>query len=278
MVTHSGSDPKALLGDLLRAARQQSPYPTQEALARAIGKERSAVSKPEQGERVPAIDVLDDILTTCEVTGLARVAIEGVARLARAWDDPASAQLVVLWYPTEVRSHTLRYWNPTLVPGPFQTPAYATELFRAMGFDAVKVAESLDRRVRRQDIFTRENPPDTTIVLWEPVLHHQIGDPEVMRVQCVRLLEVSRLPTVNLHVLPSRIGANPGLGGAINLAATDDAPELLCGDGLVEDQLSQEAAVVHKARTTMSNVRADALNRVDSRACISEAMETWSTR
>jgi transcriptional regulator with XRE-family HTH domain len=278
MATHSESDPKVLLAELLRAARQQSQFPTQEALARAIGKERSAVSKPEQGERVPAVDVLDDILAACEVTGLARFAIEGVARLARAWEDPASAQLAVLWYPTEARAHTLRYWNPTLIPGPFQTSAYATELFRAMGFPAAKVSESLEIRLRRQDIFTRANPPDTTIVLWEPVLHHQIGTHEVMRDQCVRLLEVSQLPTVNLHILPSSLGANPGLGGAINLAAADDAPELLCGDGLVEDQLSQEPAAVHKARTTMSNVRADALNRVDSRARISEAMEIWSNR
>src|SRR5215469_16655642 len=92
MATHSQSYLKTLLAELLRAARQQSQYRTQEALAGAIGKERSAVSKPEQGERVPAVDVLTDILAACEVTGLARLAIEGVARLARAWDDPATAQ------------------------------------------------------------------------------------------------------------------------------------------------------------------------------------------
>lgn len=276
MVTHLGTDPKALLADLLRAARQQSKYGSQDALARAIGKERSAVSKPEQGERVPAADVLGDILAACEVTGLARQAIEGVARLGRAWDDPATAQIAP-FYQTEARAHTLRYWAPVLVPGPFQTAAYAEELFRAMGFDKAKVAESLDRRLRRQEILSRDSTPDITIVLWEPVvLHHQIGSRQVMRDQCARLLEVSELPTVSLHVLPSSIGANPGLGGAINLAATDDAPELLLSDGLVEDSLSQEPSVVHQARTTLSRVRSDALNRIDSRANIREAQETWS--
>jgi hypothetical protein len=275
-VTHSEADPKALLGDLLRAARQQSRYATQDALAHAIGKERSVVSKPEQGERVPAVDVLADILTACEVNGLARLAIEGVARLARAWDDPKQAQ-VAPWYETEARAHTLRYWNPTLVPGPFQTPAYATELFRAMGFDDAKVAESLGIRLRRQDILTRDDAPDVTAVIWEPVLlHHQIGTPEVMREQCKRLLEISQLPTVSLHVLPSGLGANRGLGGAINLAATDDAPELLLSDGLVADSLTQEPSVVHKARTTLSGVRGDALNRAGTRGCISEAISRWS--
>ena len=70
--------------------------------------------------------------------------------------------------------------------------------------------------------------------------------------------------------------ANPGLGGAINLAATDDAPELLLSDGLVEDQLSQDPVVVRKARATFNNVRADALNRADSRRVLVEAMERWS--
>jgi hypothetical protein len=145
-----------------------------------------------------------------------------------------------------------------------------------MGFDEAKVAESLERRLRRQDMLTRDNPPDITIVLWEPVLYHQIGTPEVMRKQCARLLEVSQLTMVSLHVLPSDLGANRGLGGAIQLAATDDAPELLLSDGLVEDSLTQEPAIVHKARTTFSSVRADSLNRADTRRRISEAQESWS--
>jgi hypothetical protein len=94
--------------------------------------------------------------------------------------------------------------------------------------------------------------------------------------QLARLVDMSHRPTVTVHVLPSGQGANPGLGGAINLAATNDAPELLLSDGLVEDQLSQDPVQVHKARTTFSRVRADALNRVDSRNVLLEAKERWS--
>lgn len=275
MAFRSELDPKTLLAELLRAARHQSEYRSQDALASAIGKERTAVGKPEQGERVPAPDVLDDILTMCEVTGLARQAIEGVWRLARAWEDPAAAR-VAPWYTSEAVAHTLRYWALTLVPGPFQTPAYAEEIFRGGGFDEAKVAASLEARLRRQDILTRDRPPDITIVLWEPVLHHQIGSPEVMRAQLARLLEISDLPNVSLHVLPPGNGANPGLGGAIQLAATDDAPEVLLSDALLEDSVSQDPETVHKARSTFSRVRADLLNRADTRRLISEALETWS--
>lgn len=275
MVARSVLDPKILLAELLRSARQQSRYRTQEALAEAIGKERTAIGKPEQGERVPAVDVLDDVLTSCEVTGLARQAIEGVWQLARRWEDPAAAR-VAPWYEIEARAHTLRYWAPLLVPGPFQTPAYAEEIFRGGGFDEAKVKTSLETRLRRQDILIQDRPPDITIVLWEPVLHHEIGSPEVMRGQLSRLLELSEAPNVSLHVLPPGNGANPGLGGAIQLAAADDEPEALLSDALLEDSLSQEPETVHRARSTFSRVRADSLNQTDTRQVISEALETWS--
>jgi Domain of unknown function (DUF5753) len=58
---------------------------------------------------------------------------------------------------------------------------------------------------------------------WPIVPPAAVGTQETMRHQCARLLEVAAIPSVALHVLPSSLGANPGLGGAIALAATDDA-------------------------------------------------------
>ncbi len=216
-----------------------------------------------------------DWMERCGVTGRLRVVLEGINRIARAGHGPVKAW-VAPWFETEARAHTLRYWAPVIVPGLVQTSAYARELFAAMSLDEAKVMEYVEVRLGRQAIIDRPDPPDITIVLWEPVLHHQIGSREVMMEQLARLVDLSHRPTVTIHVLPSSTGANPGLGGAINLAATDDAPELLLSDGLVEDQLSQEPAVVRKARATFNNVRADALNRVDSRNMILEAMERWS--
>lgn len=177
---------------------------------------------------------------------------------------------------TEARAHTLRYWQPLIVPGIVQTTAYAAELFTAMRFDERKAAESLEIRMGRQAILKRSDPPDITILLWEPVLHHQIGTRGIVRDQIARLIELSDLPTVMIHILPSSAGAHPGLGGAIQLAATDDAPELLCSDGLVEDRLTQDPIIVRKARTTFNSVHADAHNRADSREILMEAMEIWS--
>jgi transcriptional regulator with XRE-family HTH domain len=269
------SDPKVQLGELLRLARDVE-HKTQEDVAGMIRLERSTVAKGETGKQVPSSRVLELWLDGLGVTGLARTALERMHRLARLMERDPSDVRIEPFYATEARAHTVRYWAPIILPGIVQTPAYATALFTAMRFDAAKVKEKLDVRMGRQAILERADPPDITIVLWQPVLHHQIGTREVMRDQIARLVGLSDMPTVTIHVLSSSHGANPGLGGGIQLASTDDAPDLLLSDSLVEDQLSNDPAKVRRASSTFNSVRADALNRAGSRDALVEAMETWS--
>jgi transcriptional regulator with XRE-family HTH domain len=266
----------AFLGEQLSLVRLAAKYQSQEALAESLNTDRTTITKVETGERPPNGNLLKEWLTACGVNGLHRETLEGLGVLARAREDPGRAQAAP-WFETEAQAHTLRYWAPVIVPGLVQTEAYARELFTARGFEEADVGEFVEARMNRQALLNRSPAPDVTIVLWEPVLDHQIGTRAVMREQLNRLVDVSQRHTVAIHVLPSSLGANPGLGGAINLAATDDAPELLLSDGLVEDQLTQEPAKVHQARSTFGMVRADALNRADSRTALRKAMERWST-
>ena len=270
--THLG----AFLGEQLRAVRVEAGYASQDDFAPAIRRDRSVIGKAETGEAPPGDRLLADWLDLCGVGGRLREVIEGVNRIARIRENPGQAQAEP-FYEAEARAHTVRYWAPIILPGIIQTPAYATELFKAMRFDAAQVAERLEVRMSRQAILERPDPPDITIVLWEPVLHHQIGTSEIMREQIARLVALSDMPTVTLHVLPSSQGASAGLGGAIQLAATADAPELLLSDTLVEDQLSNDPELVRRASSTFNNVRADALNRAGSRDILMEAMDRWST-
>jgi transcriptional regulator with XRE-family HTH domain len=265
----------AFLGERLSQVRLAAKYQSQEALAESLRTDRTTITKIETGERPPNGNLLQAWLTACGVNGLHRETLEGLGVLARAREDPGAQ--AAPWFETEAKAHTLRYWAPLIVPGLVQTEAYARELFTAQGFEEADVAELVEARMNRQAILDRSPAPDVTIVLWEPVLDHQIGTRTVMHEQLNRLVEVSQRRMVAIHVLPSSLGANPGLGGAINLAATDDAPELLLSDGLVEDQLTQEPPKVHQARGTFGTVRADALNRADSRTALRKAMERWST-
>lgn len=265
-----------LLGEHLSKHRVSAGFPTQTALAEALNVGRSVINRIENGDRLPNPGFLSSWLDACHVTGQLRAMFEGVARVARVKENPGQEHTAP-WFETEARGHTLRYWAPMIVPGIAQTSAYARELFHAMGLDDTTMEEFLADRMSRQEILMQPDAPDVTMVLWEPVLfHHQIGTRETMRDQMLYLVELSKLPTVAVHVLPSRLGANAGLGGAINLAAVDDAPELLLSDGLVADQLSTDLAYVRRARATFGRVRADALPRVESQLILMEASETWT--
>lgn len=270
--THLG----AFLGQHLKAIRQAGGFSSQDALTAAMAPlDRSVIGKAESGETPLTEELLAKFMDLCNVPAQIRPIFMGINRIARIRDNPGHAH-VASWYPTESRAHTLRFWAPIIVPGIIQTPAYAEELFRAMKFDQGKIDEFLEIRLQRQEILNRPDAPDTVIVIWEPVLHHQIGTPAVMREQIARLLEVSELPTVALHVLPSSLGANPGLGGAIGLAATDDSPELLVSDALILDQITADVPLVRKARATFGVVRADSLNSADTRLMLTEEIERWN--
>ncbi len=117
--------PVAGLGGKPHLARQQSEYASQADLARAVGVERTAITRAEAGS--VTAQVLAEILTQCGVTGLAQEAIKGMHRLARRADDPSSAA-VEPWYEVEARAHTLRFWQPIVIPGLLQTERYGYSL------------------------------------------------------------------------------------------------------------------------------------------------------
>jgi hypothetical protein len=265
---------KNLLGELLRLARQQSDYASQADLASALGVERTAVTRAEAGSVTAR--VLGDILAQCGVTGLAEVAVKGVHRLARRADDPG--ERVAPWYETAERAVALRYWQPLVVPGIAQTPEYAYEVFRADGRDHDRAVQDADARMARQAVLDRDDPPVVVIVIWEAVLWHQVGSPQVMAGQCAKLLEVGERPGVLVHVLPTALGANAGLGGPVSLASVSGEPDVLLTGGLLEDTVTPDVQQVRTALAIFERVRGVAGNIMDSRTTIEEARESWNSR
>src|SRR5712691_8670235 len=111
-MTSSLPGARAELSGLLRQARNEARL-TQEAVARAITKDRTTVTHAETGHP-PSEDVLGDILRATGVTGLAEAAIWAVWRLARAEGDDAPAKLWTSGYvAAEEAARTIRIWSPS---------------------------------------------------------------------------------------------------------------------------------------------------------------------
>lgn len=267
---------RALLGDLLRVIRLEAGFRTQEDLATVLGMDRTGITRTETGERVLHVEVLSEWLTQCGVTGLARKAIEGLWKLAKATSEDTPVKIWFSGYlDAEGKAHTIRIWQPLIFHGLFQTEAYARAIFAAMGLSEDKIRDMVGLRTQRQAILARTEPPNVVALFDESVLHRLIGSPEIMREQLEHLLRLST--THVIQVVPSKIGANAGLGGAITLAAQTGAPEVLLAEAMVEDQVTNDVPSVLQAAVTFDRVRADALSRTESRDALQEALERWNS-
>jgi transcriptional regulator with XRE-family HTH domain len=272
-------DPRRLLGSLLRQARMAAGL-TQDAVGHVIGVERSGVTRMEAGDRSLTLAALGAWLDRCGVSGLAESGVRAMWRVARRHgdgDEPVKIWFVG-WVDAEGKAHTLRYWSPLLMPGIVQTPEYAYELFRATGRTHERATEEVAARMQRQAILDREDPPTIVIGLWEPVLYHQVGSADVMRQQLAKLVEVSERPGVLVHVVPSTVGANAGLGGPVSIASVTGKPDVLLTSSMLEDVVTADGAQVRAASSTFEVVRGVSANIMDTSRIISEAIQAWERR
>jgi transcriptional regulator with XRE-family HTH domain len=260
------------LASELRERRKAAGFTSQDALARVLNCDRTRVTKAENGQ-VPTDDLIDAWGEAC---GFDVRAWKAVARQARERSS-GPPRWFEGWLEAEQKAHTLRVWQPLTFPGLLQTADYARALFRTW-LDEERTEEQVDIRMQRQAIFDRPEPPSITVVLDQSVLHRLIGSSQVMYDQVAHVIEMSARPTIIVHVLPSDIGANAGLGGALHLAAGYGMPEVLLGGALVEDQVTQEPSLVRAASDIFGLVRADAQPRVASRTLMSEALDRWKSQ
>jgi hypothetical protein len=272
MAAPEGITARELLSELLRLARQQSEHKTQDALARVVGVERTTITRGENGHP-PTYPVLGDILAQCGVTGLAEAAVRGTWQLARRGDDPV--ERVAPWHEAVARAHAVRYWQPVLFPGIRQTREYAYEVYRADGRPHEQAERDADARVERQAVLDQDDPPVMAIMLWEAVLYHQVGTPQVMAGQCARLLEVARRPGVLVHVVRS---ANAGLGGPVSLASVHGEADVLLTGSLLEDTVTSDADQVKRALGIFERCRGIAANAPDTARILTEAQDSWQSR
>lgn len=132
------------------------------------------------------------------------------------WDAVGKDALVedfVGYVELEAEATTVRTFKIDLIHGLLQTADYAVAIGEAyLPQAAAKVKrERVEARVKRQERLTSENPIQVEAVLAEGALRTRVGGPEVMRQQLERLIELAKLPNVDLRVIPAA-GAYPAMG------------------------------------------------------------------
>lgn len=112
----------------------------------------------------------------------------------------------------EAEAVKLCNWEPQVVPGLLQTEGYAREVMRGwysmFGLPPAELRLQVEARMRRQHMVVGDRRLEFAAVIDESVIHRRFGDNIVMRQQIERLVDFSRLPNVELRVLPLD-GAHP---------------------------------------------------------------------
>jgi hypothetical protein len=137
----------------------------------------------------------------------------------------------------EAAAELIRTYEVQFVPGLLQTEEYARAviLIRYSDADAGEIERRVRLRLARQRILTRSTPPRFWAVVDEAVLRRPIGGPAVMRAQIEALIEATKLPRVNLQVIPFAVGGHAAAGGAFTILrfGDEDLPDVVYLEQLV---------------------------------------------
>ncbi|MFD4415654.1 helix-turn-helix transcriptional regulator [Streptomyces sp. NPDC058476] len=108
--------------------------------------------------------------------------------------------------PLYERTRQFRVYASNVIPGYLQTTGYATALMGSIaGFRGIPddVSQAVQARIRRSRVI-HEGDHRFATLLEENVLHHRIGDTEVMAGQLGNLLSSMTLPSMSLGIIPAQ--------------------------------------------------------------------------
>ncbi|WP_329254053.1 helix-turn-helix transcriptional regulator [Actinoallomurus sp. NBC_01490] len=186
---------------------------TQHQLGQVIISSASNVSNIEAGRR----KLTDEQALALDVRFVTGGHFSRLLRFARRGHDPD-------WFKQyahlEAKARLIKTYQAITVPGLFQIPEYATELFRALGI--VDIEGPLSKRMARAEVLKRSTPPLCWAIVTESVIDWPIGGPEIMRKQLAHLLDLSTQPNVSLRVVPRVAGAHAGVDGSFSLISGKD--------------------------------------------------------
>ncbi|WP_433474703.1 helix-turn-helix domain-containing protein [Spirillospora sp. CA-142024] len=175
------------------------------------------------------------------------------------------------WHTVEPEAIMLESYQPLLVHGLLQTPAYASAILKGD-------KDAVEARINRQSILTRENPPppDFSLLQDEVSLNRLTGSPEIMKEQLEHLLYMAERGIVALQIVPSR-GEHVGNSGAFNVATLADRTEIAYADMAARGLTMSDPEDIATLSRTLMVVRSLALPMDQSLEMIRKVVrEKWT--
>ncbi|MFI6462749.1 helix-turn-helix domain-containing protein [Streptomyces sp. NPDC050528] len=218
------------LGTALKQYRQAAKFDQPQA-ADLIASSQARISRVESGHATPRVIEVRLLLDAYGVKDPeVRVKLEELAKNSknRGWWLEHAAHLrpdYVDHIALEDDATYIREWQPVMVPGLLQTPAYA-EAAIASGphyIDPDRVDQLVKVRVGRQTKI-EDGGASYTAILSEAVIVHPLVSVELHREQLSAILEIGKRKNVTVQVLPFSAGVLVGYTSAFSSFSFDEEP------------------------------------------------------
>ncbi|MEV4758137.1 helix-turn-helix transcriptional regulator [Micromonospora sp. NPDC049559] len=241
---------------------------TQEAFGRSANFSPSHVSSVENGTRALTMDFIRGSDRALGTGGV-------YERLVINFGAPAWLRE---WIEIEREAIALRWYEQSFVPGLLQTEDYARATLSASRmFTADEVEQRVATRMQRQQILTREKPPQFVAVLDEAVLRRTVDDRrDLMAAQLEHLVTCADMPNVQIHLVPAAVGLYPGLAGSFILAGLASGATFGHLDHQLGAQIVERGEDVARLASVWDVVMSEALPRRQSLDTLKEVAKTWT--
>ncbi|MFD9483306.1 helix-turn-helix domain-containing protein [Streptomyces sp. NPDC059991] len=270
------------LGAELRRLRQGSGLKSTEVAERLMVSQPK-ISHLENGNRTISPRDVRDLCALYGVTD--QQVIDALMQMAResgqqGWwhaygDIPQSVYIAL-----ETDAACLHTFEPMVIPGLLQTPAYAHAVIEETipPITAEQAATRLKVRLRRQHrIYDPARPLRLSVVLDESVLRRVVGGPDIMREQLEHLNALGAEPHITVQVLPHAVGAHPGLSGQFSILQFADSPDagVVYLERFTSDLYLEKRSDTQHFSMLYDHLQAQALSPDGTRDLIADATKTY---
>ena len=207
------------------------------AVGAVLGWSANTISRLERGLRPETTaEEVSAILAAIGVTGQERDRIMRMAKGYReqGWWEGNKVNLTDqarTFLKFEARASRIIDVEPLLVPGLLQTADYCRALFDAFGVNPMQLEGRVARRLGRQAIITKPDPPELVFLVSELALRQPVGGPIVMARQVRKMIKEAGRPNVSIRVVPAQVAAHPGMFGGFVVVEFADEPAIIFIEG-----------------------------------------------
>jgi transcriptional regulator with XRE-family HTH domain len=270
------------LGDALRRAMRNAGYTGRE-LARRLDWPHPNISRLLNGKRGGAEIDVSAFLAVCGVTGAERERLLGLCGELRklGWFQQHGSRLpkqLQTLMKLEGQAECFCEFQPNVVPGLLQTPAYARALLTGTGtLPAEEVDGRVQARMDRKSLFEPPKRARFDFFLHEFALRLPVGGKEVMSEQLHHLLEMVVRRNVAIRVVPAAIGAHSAIAGHFNLMEFPEFNPVVYLDTQTASLFLEQTEEIAAYRRVLDVLAATALDQGESRDAIAAlAVELYS--